>query len=99
MNKNIKGDFQICISVPLKLETRTLYLLFLVNILFYEPNITKWRSIIPSQIFYTISISSVLENFLPLWEIHYVTNKLILIAFLKFYLLDHDFQLTLQQTN
>ena len=26
----------------------------------------------------------------------YVTNKLILIAFLKFYLLDHDFHLTLQ---
>ena len=44
---------------------------------------------IPSQIFYTISIPSVLENFLPLWEIYYVTNKLILIAFLKFYLLDH----------
>ena len=38
---------------------------------------------IPSQIFYTISIPSVLEDFLTLWEIYYVTNKLILIVFLN----------------
>ena len=50
-------------------------------------------------VFLTISIPSVLENFLPLWEIYYITNKLILIAFSKFYLLGHENDLTLQQSN
>ena len=52
-----------------------------------------------SAVFLTISIPSVLENFLPLWEMYYITSKLILIAFSKFYLLGHEYDLTLQQSN